>query len=70
MNYLLIGLLFGLGFGISRVCLNIIEEIIIERLHNSDTYRNICRHKQMNTKTKKQPYKRTEIGFTSERKIE
>ena len=60
MHYLIIGFLVSIGFGIGKIIIDILDEIIFSRLHSNNMYKIIC-NKSCDEPTKK---KHT-IGFNA-----
>ena len=55
MNYVLIGVLFGIGFYAVGIVLDILGEIIQCRLHKSSIYKKICKVETDKLKKEKIP---------------
>ena len=65
MNYLVIGLLVSIGFGIGKIFTDILSEIIFMRLHENQTYKVIC--KNTDDKNKSSKKQKMAIGFCTNR---
>lgn len=60
MNYILIGFLISIGFGLGKIIVNILEEITYNNLHEANWYKFINRKP---CKKKKKRTEKTKIGF-------
>lgn len=60
MNYILIGFLISIGFGLGKIIISIMEEIIFNNLHEANWYKFINRKPD---KKKKKHAEKTKIGF-------
>ena len=65
MVYLVVGFLVSVGFGLGKVLIDVLSEVVFSRLHKSNRYRVICKKDAVNDGMAKGK-KRFPIGFRSD----
>lgn len=43
MNFLTIGFMLSVGYGLGKILTDILSEVVFSRLHKSKSYRGICK---------------------------